>query len=70
MEAQELAVRVLKRAGLSPIEISRLEQYNDLLGYLRGNPLAIQVILPELKRKTPENLLERPRKAGGEAARG
>ena len=52
-------MRVLKRAGLSPIEISRLEQYNDLLRYLRGNPLAIQVILPELKRQAPEKLLER-----------
>lgn len=56
-EAQELAVLVLKRAGLNPQQIKALPQYNDLLKYLRGNPLAIQVVLPELKRKTPDALL-------------
>ncbi len=56
-EAQELAVRVLKRAGLNTNQIRLLPQYNDLLRYLRGNPLAIQAILPELKRTTPEALL-------------
>jgi tetratricopeptide (TPR) repeat protein len=57
VEAQELAVRVLKRAGLDPAQIRALPQYNDLLRYLHGNPLAIQVILPELKRTRPEVLL-------------
>ncbi|HMF55492.1 MAG TPA: CHAT domain-containing protein [Pyrinomonadaceae bacterium] len=56
-EAQELAVRILKRAGLNPQEIKALPQYNDLLKYLRGNPLAIQAILPELKRTKPDALL-------------
>ncbi len=56
-EAQELAVRILKRAGLNPQQIKALPQYNDLLKYLRGNPLAIQAILPELKRTTPDALL-------------
>jgi len=57
-EAQELAVRVLRRAGLKPQQIKSLPQYNDLLRYLRGNPLAIQVILPELERTTPDKLLK------------
>lgn len=57
IEAQELAVLVMKRAGLNPQQIKALPQYNDLLKYLRGNPLAIQSILPELKRAKPEALL-------------
>ena len=57
IEAQELAVLVLKRVGLNPAQIKKLPAYNDLLRYLRGNPLAIQVILPELKRATPDALL-------------
>ena len=56
-DAQELAVRVLKRAGLNPQQIKSLPQYNDLLKYLRGNPLAIQAIIPELKRAKPDALL-------------
>ncbi len=56
-EAQELAVRVMGRAGLDAKQIKALPQYNDLLGYLRGNPLAIQAILPELKRAAPDALL-------------
>src|SRR2546423_4484331 len=56
-EAQELAVRILKRAGLNPQQIKALPQYNTLLKYLRGNPLAIQAILPELKRTKPDALL-------------
>ena len=56
-EAQELAVRVLQRAGLNAQQIKSLPQYNDLLKYLRGNPLAIQAILPELKRTAPDGLL-------------
>ena len=57
IEAQELAVLVMKRAGLNPQQIKALPQYNDLLKYLRGNPLAIQAILPELKRAKPDALL-------------
>ncbi|HEX8072010.1 MAG TPA: tetratricopeptide repeat protein [Pyrinomonadaceae bacterium] len=57
IEAQELALRVLRRAGLNPTQIRRLPAYNKLLKYLRGNPLAIQAILPELARMTPEKLL-------------
>jgi tetratricopeptide (TPR) repeat protein len=57
VEVQELALRVLRRAGLNAGEIRALPEYNELLRYLRGNPLAIQVILPELKRTTPDALL-------------
>jgi tetratricopeptide (TPR) repeat protein len=64
IEAQELAVRVMERAGLKPQQIKLLSQYNELLKYLRGNPLAIQTILPELKRTTPDALLSALR--GGE----
>lgn len=56
-EAQELAVRVLQRAGLNAQQIKSLPQYNDLLKFLRGNPLAIQIVLPELQRTTPDALL-------------
>ncbi|HLG15897.1 MAG TPA: CHAT domain-containing protein [Blastocatellia bacterium] len=56
-EAQELAMRVLRRAGLNTAQIEALPAYNELLKYLRGNPLAIQVVLPELKRTTPDALL-------------
>ncbi len=56
-EAHELAVKVMEHAGLKPAELKRLPDYTDLLKYLAGNPLAIQVILPELKRNAPEPLL-------------
>jgi tetratricopeptide (TPR) repeat protein len=56
-EAQELALKVLARAGLNAAQIKALPQYNDLLRYLGGNPLAIQTILPELKRVKPDELL-------------
>ena len=71
-EAQELAVRILQRAGLKPQDIKALPQYNDLLAYLHGNPLLIlpvmpagpmppgacKVILPELRRMAPDALLQ------------
>ncbi len=56
-EAQELAVEVLRAAGLQPKELEALPDYSKLLGYLDGNPLAIQLILPELKRHDPQTLL-------------
>lgn len=51
-------MRILQRAGLNPQAIKALSQYNDLLNYLRGNPLALQVILPELQRTSPDVLLQ------------
>jgi len=56
-EAQELALRVLRRS-LSSDQIQALPDYNALLRYLHGNPLAIQTILPELKRTNPDALLQ------------
>ena len=58
-EARQLAVRVMERAGMTPEQIKGLPQYSRLLEYLRGNPLAIQVVFPELKRFSPDDLLNR-----------
>ena len=57
-EAQELALSVLRRKGLNSEQIRTLPDYNELLEHLGGNPLAIQVILPELERREPSSLLE------------
>lgn len=54
LESIELAGKVLDRAGVSR---KKLKPYDELLKYLQGNPLAIQVILPELKRTEPDELL-------------
>jgi len=56
-EANELARKVLSRF-LAPEEMRGLSPYKKLLAFLRGNPLAIQVILPELKHTAPDALLE------------
>jgi hypothetical protein len=53
-EAMELAGKVLSRAG---IDRRKLKPYDKLLDYLQGNPLAIQVILPELAHIEPDELL-------------
>ncbi len=53
-DAIELARKVLDRAGVNR---QRLKPYSKLLDYLQGNPLAIQVILPELAHIDPEDLL-------------
>ncbi len=53
-DAIELAGKVLDRAG---VDRQRLKPYKELLDYLQGNPLAIQVILPELAHVEPEDLL-------------
>ena len=53
-DAVELSGRVLDRAG---IDRQKLKPYHKLLNYLQGNPLAIQVILPELKHIDPDELL-------------
>ena len=50
----ELAGKVLDRAGVNR---QRLKPYNKLLDSLQGNPLAIQVILPELAHIDPDDLL-------------
>ncbi|KAF5433866.1 CHAT domain-containing protein [Candidatus Methanophagaceae archaeon] len=53
-DAMELAGKVLDRAD---IDRQKLKPYNELLDYLQGNPLAIQVILPELAHIEPDELL-------------
>ncbi|MDI6810818.1 MAG: tetratricopeptide repeat protein [archaeon] len=53
-DAMELAGRVLNRSG---IDRQKLKPYGKLLNYLQGNPLAIQVILPELAHIEPDELL-------------
>jgi tetratricopeptide (TPR) repeat protein len=58
LEAQELAVRVLRRAGLDDGAVRTLPPYNELLRHLQGNPLAIQLVIPELARsRRPDRLL-------------
>ena len=54
LDAMKLAGKVLDRAGVNRQE---LRPYHKLLNYLQGNPLAIQVILPELSHLEPEELL-------------
>jgi hypothetical protein len=49
-DAMVLAGKVLDRAD---IDRHRLKPYGKLLDYLQGNPLAIQVILPELAHIEP-----------------
>ena len=56
-ESQELAVKVMEHAVIKPNVIRELPDYNALLKYLAGNPLAIQVIIPELSRIKPDALL-------------
>jgi tetratricopeptide (TPR) repeat protein len=53
-DAAELAGKVLDRAGINS---QRLKPYAKLLNYLQRNPLAIQVILPELAHIEPGDLL-------------
>ncbi|MFB3895384.1 MAG: tetratricopeptide repeat protein [bacterium] len=54
-DAIELAGKVLDRTGINRQQI---KPYNRLLEYLQGNPLSIQVILPELKHIELDELLQ------------
>ena len=54
LDAMNLARKVLDRAR---IDRRRLKPYHNLLEYLQGNPLAIQVMLPEIAHLEPEALL-------------
>ena len=53
-DAMELAEKVLDDADINR---QKLKPYDKLLDYLQGNPLAIQVILPELENIEPDDLL-------------
>ncbi|MCL5097703.1 MAG: tetratricopeptide repeat protein [Candidatus Omnitrophica bacterium] len=57
VEAQELALGVLAQAGLSTRQLRNLAPYNNLLIHLRGNPLAIELVAPDLRRKTADQIL-------------
>ncbi len=69
-EAQRLAVRVLKRAGVSVEKLRQIADYNVLLRFLEGSPLAIQIMVPELRRVEGAELVERLHRyeRNGEAA--
>lgn len=58
VESQQLALNVLQDEQISAEDMRELQPYNDLLANLCGNPLAIQVILPNLKQRAPEALLQ------------
>lgn len=59
-EALEMAGAILTRHGLTPTAIRKLPAFDDLLKFLKGNPLSLQVILPLLADGTkPEALLTR-----------
>ena len=54
LDSMKLAGRILKEAKINR---RTLKPYHKLLKYLQGNPLAIQVILPEIAHLEPEALL-------------
>jgi tetratricopeptide (TPR) repeat protein len=53
--AQELTIRVLAQSGMRQFKM--LSPYNDLLAFLEGNPLAIQILAPMLRRQGSDPLL-------------
>jgi hypothetical protein len=59
-EALELAGAILTRHGVNQAKMRLLPEFGDLLKFLGGNPLSLQVILPLLADGTkPEALLAR-----------
>ncbi|MCP4456840.1 MAG: tetratricopeptide repeat protein, partial [Cytophagales bacterium] len=55
-DAKELSDKILRTAG---IDISKLsENYLELLQILGGHPLALKVILPNLKSQSPEKVIK------------
>jgi tetratricopeptide (TPR) repeat protein len=63
LDSMKLAGKVLDRAGINR---RKIKPYHKLLKYLQGNPLAIQVILPELAHLEPEALLTQLQKGEAE----
>lgn len=55
-DAKNLASEIFGTVGIDRSKLS--PKYLDLLEILSGNPLALRVILPYLKRFTPEEILE------------
>ncbi|MGC4046160.1 MAG: tetratricopeptide repeat protein [Armatimonas sp.] len=57
-EAWELAGAIFEKQGLNSAKIQQLPQFDDLLQFMKGNPLTLLVILPLLKDgRNPEALL-------------
>ena len=67
-DARVMADAVLSGAGLSQSQRDSLGSYGVLLAYLHGNPQAMQIVLPELRRKTLGELLDALRAGWGEPA--
>ncbi len=62
--AQELALKVLSALGTSQRHLQTLPPFNDLLNHLQGHPLAIQILAPDLRRRTPGDLWQALMNAG------
>lgn len=56
--ARELALRLMKGTALDAATITAQPRFNELLSFLEGNPLALQLFVPELRRKTPEMVFQ------------
>lgn len=56
-DAQLLAVQAMRRAGMSLRLIKDLKDHTNLLAFVRGNPLGIQIMAPELRRQDAIALL-------------
>jgi tetratricopeptide (TPR) repeat protein len=69
-ESQNLAVAVLRQSGFTADQLRNLPQYNDLLRFLRGIPLAIQIVITELNRSAPLAVLEALRSGDARLAEG
>lgn len=55
-DAKELADKILRSVGIDSSRMS--EKYLELLQILGGHPLALRVVLPILKSKSPENVIQ------------
>lgn len=55
-DSEILAAKILQTAG---VELSNISpKYLELLNFLKGHPLSLRVILPNLCSETPENLIK------------
>jgi hypothetical protein len=66
-EAQDLAIKIFKQRGFLNHQIKNLASYNAILQQSHGNPLALQMLLPELRRNIDDviqNFLPKEQNAG------
>jgi tetratricopeptide (TPR) repeat protein len=54
-DAEELAVRILRTAGVKQSKLA--EEYLELLKLLDGHPLALRVVLPNLRYQSPTDII-------------